>query len=152
VAFQVEIAKRHPKLDVIGRKRKPALEQFDPLVEVPGVGELAAELDEGRWKGWAPADCALQLFDGLVVAAGGAKRHGKQGFELRVVVAPGRSLQNIDGLERAVLRQQHAPEQTRGSDIAAVRLQDLRSKALRLVDALHLQRESGLLEDAIARA
>jgi len=80
VPLEIEIAKRHPQIDAIWRKRETALEQFDAFVKTSGVGELATEFDECRRKGWTPRGRALQLLNGLAASSGGRQGHGKQGF------------------------------------------------------------------------
>ena len=50
VVLQMQIAKRHRQIDVVGREHKPALQQLDRLLEACGLTEKATELDNRRRK------------------------------------------------------------------------------------------------------
>jgi hypothetical protein len=118
---------------------KTAFEQFNALFKTSGSGQLAAEFDKCRRKGRTSRVRALQLRNRLVPTPSGRERHGKQCFNLWIIAAPSRPLQDIDRLALSILCQQRASKNPRGRDIAAVRLQHVRGKTLCLIGALHLQ-------------
>ncbi len=152
VAFQVQVTQCHPQIDMVRRGGKRGLQQLDRLLEAPLFRELAAELDKGRRKRRTPRQRSLQLRDCIVVPLCRAQCDCEQRFKLGILASPYRSLQHVDGLDGTVLRQQHTSQKPRGRDIAATGFQYLSGEALRLVEALHLQRKERLLENAIGGA
>jgi hypothetical protein len=128
---------------------------------IPLICDVRVENGEFSWDNELPPGgevimCArprrrlAQLVERLLAPPGCRQGKRKQGFDLRIGRALRGALQHNHRLGSAILDQQRAPEDPGGSDIVAIRLQDLRRQPLSLVRLLHAQRHERVRQHLMA--